>query len=367
MAIGMSQTIQVLGRSYPSYYTERATAPAPVGQDWEPILTLNNPFEGAAPAELNIYAADPHLKNSDFQRWELSIQNEIIPQWNVEFSYSGAKTARYHRFMLGNVPLPGPGSIQERRPNPNFGRFNIMADGHSTSSNRLSVSLRKRLSMGFSMDASYEFGRSFSDLGQGDPSNPRDLKSERAPDTNRNSAVHEFNLSFIYDLPIGRGQIIPTEWAGGLRHLIEGWRISGIASYQSGSLFNPILPGDFNNDGVRGDRPDRIGPGGLQKSERSIDRWFATEDFMFPAEYSFGNSGRNILTGPGSRNWDISFVKRIQVSRDGNIFELRVQLFNAFNHTNFNTPNRTVGTSSFGKIFGASRSREIEIAVKYSF
>ena len=49
------------------------------------------------------------------------------------------------------------------------------------------------------------------------------------------------------------------------------------------------------------------------------------------------------------------------------MFELRVQLFNAFNHANLFNPNVTVGTSVFGKIFGADRSREIEIAVKYTF
>jgi hypothetical protein len=354
----MSSSIPALGRSYPVYYKERAQAP-----EGKPMLTLSNPFE-AIPVEVEISAADPRLRNTEFQNWELSIENEILPQWNIEFSYFGSRTHHYQSFLVGNVPQPGPGPIQERRPNPNFGRFNIMTDGRGASSNTLRASLQKRLSMDFSADAFYKFDRSFSDLGAGDPSNPRDLKSERAP---KSTPVHEFNLSFIYDLPIGPGRAIPLEWAGRLRGLVEGWRISGIASYQSGFLFNPMLPGDYNNDGVRADRPDQINPGTVEKSHRSIDRWFATEAFVFPAQFRFGNSGRNILVGPGTRNWDISFVKRTHGGRDGDIFELRIQLFNAFNHTNFSIPNATVGTSSFGRIFGAGRSREIEIAVKYSF
>jgi len=304
------------------------------------------------------------MRNANSYEWELSIENEIIPQWNVEFTYSGSRTTGSDRFIVANVPVPGPGSIQERRPNPDFGRFSILTAGGSSSSNSLRATLRKRLSLGFSVDASYEYGRTFSSIGSSDPSNPRDLRSERAPG---NDPVHEFDLSFIYDLPIGRGRAFSTEWAGAWRRLIEGWRSSGIASFRTGELFHPRLPGDFNNDGVRGDRPDRLGPGKVPESERSIDRWFATEDFVYPAQYGFGNSGRDILVGPGSRNWDISFIKRTQVSRDGDIFELRVHLFNAFNHTNFDNPNTTVGTSSFGKIFGAARSREIEIAVKYLF
>jgi hypothetical protein len=127
------------------------------------------------------------------------------------------------------------------------------------------------------------------------------------------------------------------------------------------------MAGDPNNDGVRGDRPDRIASGELPVSQRSIDRWFDTGAFVAPPQYGFGNCGRNILAGPGKHNWDISFIKRTQVSREGNMVELRVQLFNAFNHANFNNPNTTVGTSLFGKIFGADRAREIEIAVKYTF
>ena len=355
----MDESFEVLGRSYPSYYTEKAEAP-----EGEPKLTLSNPFEGAVPAELTIQGAEPRMRNSYAQEWDLFIQNEIFPKWNIEISYSGSKTTGSDRFIVANVPRPDDGAIQERRPNPNFGRFSILTSGGSSSSNSMRATLRKRLSLGFSVDASYEWSRTFSSLGSSDPSNPRDLRSERAPSS---SPVHRFELSFIYDLPIGRGQAISTAWAGGLGRLMEGWRISGIASYQTGGLFNPRLPGDFNNDGVRGDRPDRIGPGTVPESERSIDGWFATEAFVLPAPYSFGNSGRNILVGPGSRNWDISFVKRTQVSRDGDVFELRVQLFNAFNHTNFDNPNTTFGTKLFGTIFGAERAREIEIAVKYLF
>jgi hypothetical protein len=149
--------------------------------------------------------------------------------------------------------------------------------------------------------------------------------------------------------------------------LLEGWRISGITTVQTGSFFTPTMAGDPNNDGVRADLPNRVASGELLRQERSIDRWFATEAFLGPPQYGFGNSGRNILVGPAKNKWDISFIKRTQVSREGNMVDLRVQLFNAFNHANFSTPSTTLGTSVFGKIFGADRAREIEIAVKYTF
>ena len=69
----------------------------------------------------------------------------------------------------------------------------------------------------------------------------------------------------------------------------------------------------------------------------------------------------------GKRNRDISLIKRTRVTEGGSLLEFRVQFFNAFNHANFDAPETTFGTGVFGRIFGADRAREIEIALKYSF
>jgi hypothetical protein len=181
-----------------------------------------------------------------------------------------------------------------------------------------------------------------------------------------------FNLDYILDLPIGRDKLISTRWAGKFAQLFEGWRISGITSIMGGFPFNPEIFGDPNNDGVWGDRPNRIGPGTLPKSKRTINKWFETADFVAPDVTGpnpqwFGNSGRNILTTPGTTTWDISILKRTRVTKDGNMLEFRTQFFNAFNHVNFQQPNNFMNTPTFGVISGADPSREIEIALKYTF
>ena len=91
-----------------------------------------------------------------------------------------------------------------------------------------------------------------------------------------------------------------------------------------------------------------------------------TADFEAPPAYGFGDAGRNILMAPGYHVWDISLIKQTRLS-DGDLLEFRVEFFNAFNQVNFERPNADFGTSVFGKIFGAERAREIEIALKYSF
>ncbi len=72
---------------------------------------------------------------------------------------------------------------------------------------------------------------------------------------------------------------------------------------------------------------------------------------------------------PNSSPWarHETFTRVISGVGSGNALEFRVQLFNAFNDTNFPKPDTTFGTSVFGNIFGAGRAREIEIALNYSF
>jgi hypothetical protein len=351
---------EFLGRNYPFFYTERAES-----SEDSPDIDLSRPFQNATRTELNILAIDPQLRNNYIQNWQLTMQNEFLRNWNLELSYKGVKSSRSQRTLIGNVPLPGPGSIQSRRPNPEFGRFSILTGSGSRSAHALRADLKKRVSRGVSLQAGYTWNREFNDE-YGEPSNPRNLRLERAPD----GGDQYFSLNYIWDLPLGRGQAFPLEWSGKMRTLFEGWRLSGITTINTGGRFNPRLAGDPNNDGVRGDRPNRIGSGELPSRQRSIDQWFSTADFVAwpPTQpYGFGNSGRKVLVAPGSRNWDLSIIKRTKITGSGNLLEFRVQLFNAFNNTNFSVPNSAFGTSSFGKIFGAGRAREIEIALKFSF
>jgi hypothetical protein len=228
------------------------------------------------------------------------------------------------------------------------------------------VQLRKRLSNYFSLQSEFSWFKVFTDnTFGGDPLNPRDLAAEKGVASFR--PPKELSVNYIFDVPVGPGRAFPLTWTGKLRVLLEGWRISGITRIRDGRPFHPTLFGDYNNDGLTADRPDRLGSGRLPKSEQTIDRWFAVEDFAEPAPYAFGNSGRSILYGPGEVIWDISLIRGIKLSDSGKRLEFRFQMFNAFNNVNFDQPFAIYGSSLFGKVFGAGESREIEIALKYSF
>ena len=354
-----------IGKNFPFYYIEKADSPT------SPDLDLSNPFASAIASETTVRALDPGIRNPYRQEWQAVVQYNFAQSWDLNLRYTGRKNTRQHRFIPANVPLPAPAGepIQPRRPNPDFGQFTIATSGASYSSNALNAMIRRRMTGFFSIQAEFQWMRAFSDS-TSSPSNPRDYAAERA--YSGYGGPLELRVNYLLDLPIGRDQLISTRWAGKLGFLLEGWRISGITTLQSGGYFHPVMFGDPNNDGVWSDRPNRIGPGNLPSDQRSIDKWFETADFVAPDLSGdnpqwFGNSGRNILVEPGERNWDVSFIKRTRITDGGDLLEFRVQLFNAFNHANFRRPGSFLGTETFGVISNANDGREIEIALKYTF
>jgi hypothetical protein len=352
--------ISYLGHNFPFYYVDSVQSSITA-----PSVDVADPFSAAVPVEMNIRGIDPRLRNPYYQDWQLGVEGELLNYWRLQAYYRGDKGTRLIRVLPANVPLPGPEELQSRRPNPAFGRFTLVTNSGSYSNNALILDAERRFSGGFSIDTGFRWTRTFSDSFPGNPNNVRDLRAERAVvgyQPNR-----RFSLRYILNLPFGSGRSL----GGGIRsgwmqRLISGWRLTGITSIQDGTAFTVYSAGDLNNDGLGGERPNRVGSGRLSSDQPSIDRWFATEDFMEPGPYSFGNAGRSILTGPAYSNWDLSIIKQTRFS-DGKQVELRVELFNAFNHANFDQPEAVLGNSTFGKIFGAGRAREIEVALKYSF
>jgi hypothetical protein len=81
---------------------------------------------------------------------------------------------------------------------------------------------------------------------------------------------------------------------------------------------------------------------------------------------SFGDAGRNILQGPGLRDASLSMIRNSRVS-EGLDLQVRVEFFNAFNHTNFDLPDIFLGSPTFGKILSAGNPRRIQVGVKLIF
>jgi len=116
--------------------------------------------------------------------------------------------------------------------------------------------------------------------------------------------------------------------------------------------------------------PNRIGSGAVDN--QTITHWFDPLAFQSPGTYIYGNSGRNILTGPGTTEFDLSVFKNFALSaNESHRLQFRAEAFNVLNTPQFNNPNAQIGFSGVGQITSAGSpplfqrtSREIQLALK---
>ena len=112
------------------------------------------------------------------------------------------------------------------------------------------------------------------------------------------------------------------------------------------------------------DRPNLLRNPAL--SQPGPDRWFDTTAFTVPPFGSFGNAGRNILTGPGYRNVNVSVIKTTGLSERARL-QFRAEAFNLLNRVNLDLPDIFVGSPTFGKIQSAESPRRIQFGLKLLF
>ena len=175
----------------------------------------------------------------------------------------------------------------------------------------------------------------------------------------------------VVDLPFGEGHRFLSD-NGWLTTVLSGWETYGIITLQSGRPFTVALLPDIDNSGTgrsslgfgANDRPNIVGDPTL--ANPTPERWFNTAAFAFSPFGTFGNAGRNILDGPGYQNFNASLVKNTALSERLNL-QLRAEVFNLFNHPNFNLPDNFLGSPTFGRITSAREPRHIQFGVKVLF
>src|SRR5262249_540069 len=120
--------------------------------------------------------------------------------------------------------------------------------------------------------------------------------------------------------------------------VLGGWQLYWIAYLETGQFFSPSFAGaDPSNTNSTGGLPDRVANGNLPSGQRSISHWFDTSAFVRPPQGRFGNSGVNILEGPGLQEHSLTLGKTFAVTERFR-FTFMAAAQNALNHPNFDVP-----------------------------
>ena len=344
------------------------------------------------------------------QQWNLNLQRELPSGILFEAAYIGSKGTRLIDGEGGGVTLnqlppsfmsqgttlqtlvanpfvgliPYPTSTlsnaqvqrgQLLRPYPQYtGLGSFRKPQGNSIYHALTLRADKRFSNGLSMLVAYTRGKLIDDVSQtvtflGPAGNKQDAYNRHAERSiSTQDVAQRLVFSYVYELPFGKGKKLFGGAPSLVNHLIGGWQINGITTYQSGTPL--IITQSQNNAGIfsPGQRPNWTGESarieGGSTNDR-IARWFDISQFTAAPSFSFGSTPRTMpdVRNPGTKLWDISFFKNNYFREKYNM-QFRVEMFSAFNTPQFGAPGAQVGSSNFGVIGGAGGARQIQLALK---
>jgi hypothetical protein len=345
-------------------------------------------------------------------QWNLSYQRQFLTNMMVDVTYMGNKTTHIWSGYEENPVIYIPGNCvagqygltaagpcsntttanRQARSllqllNPAEGKYYAAngvaqtfddARGHY---NALRLGLTRRLSDGWSLNTNYTLskcineGEPGTDINNQFPVPITDTNSSHpAPDVSTNRGPcnvdrrHNFNMSTVL--------ISPGIGSGLLGTLTRDWQAGFVWQMRSGSPITPTTTGDFALTnlpqrpiltGTDPNLPDDQRVQGQTGSSQSI-AWFNLDAFAPNTPGNWGNTPRGYLTGPAFWNVDASFSRNIPVRN--NRFELRIEVFNLFDHENWANPTVQIGSTSLtnGRVTNTVNDpRIMQFAIKYNF
>ncbi|MCC6540199.1 MAG: TonB-dependent receptor, partial [Bryobacterales bacterium] len=346
------------------------------------------------------------------QQWNLNIQRELPGTVSVELAYVGNKGTKLTDGPLGHqlnqlttAQLALGTALQQSVPNPfqpyvktgalsratvtrgqllrafpqYLGVYNFRPASGSSIYHAVQARVEKRFSRGLTLLASFTGGKLIEDTSQtvgflGPAPTHQDVYNRRA---SRSLASQDVNrrlvLSYVYDLPIGRGKAFASNMPKAVDLVLGHWQVNGIVTFSTGV---PLAIATQQNNSqsfsaaqwanVNGSDPNL--PSGRSVDER-LARWFDTSVFSQPAAFTFGNGPRVLPTvrRDGIRSWDFSLFKNIPI-REAVRVEFRAEFFNFTNTPNWGAPGQALGNAQFGVVNAMGNApRQVQFGLKVYF
>jgi outer membrane receptor protein involved in Fe transport len=323
-----------------------------------PLRTANPNAAGQ-----NRIGIQPDFRVPYVQQWNLAVQRQVPGGQQLTVAYVGTKGTRLVQGweqLAGinfNQAVPGDGAVNNRRRWPQHGNVSIFTSNANSTYHSMQATLVKRWANSLHYQLAYTWSHAIDnrEITQLPISDLRGAKGN-----SDNDVRHQFRSTFGYQLP----------WAA--KKLWGGWELNGALSLYTGFPFSVLAGSNTLNNGEN-TRADRLRDGTLPGSERTIARWFNLDAFSNPGFRLYGNGGRNVLNGPGTRTLDFSVFKNFPVG-EGRRVQFRAESFNISNTPQFNQPTASIGAANSGRILSAGSEatlqrtqRQVQLALKLLF
>ncbi len=340
-------------------------------------------FVGTNYSGRNVSWWDPNMRNPYVLNWNANVQYEISPNYLLSLSYTGsAGVALIENWNINAMPVnfgsnnpalqaAAFAAPQNYRPYPQFGNITELSNfGHSTY-HAGTVKIEKRYSRGLTFTGSYTFSKAIDEQDSNTTGDGVAPVQDRSLDKGRAGydRTHVVVASATYELPMGMGKRFLNR--GGVSNTIfGGYEIAWIETVQSGlpmtftfanSPYNyfPTYAGDRYPNVNAGCKPalysnwkDLMASSTDRYDQAYINAVMGMSCFSYPAAFTPGDAGRNIVTGPGFVASAISVKKTIRF-RERYLIQARLDMNNPFKNWAFSNPSTTVdyvNPQLFGKI-----------------
>ena len=332
------------------------------------VVTSGSTLVANTPA----YSQDPNAKTPYSEQWHATIEQQIPFATVLKIAYVGTRGEHLDHLRdinAGPIAAGGATTVSAVRPYPFFAQINELETRQISNYNALQVTAERR-AHGLGFLASYTYSHALDDA-TGSPG----------------TVTNPFNIPFDYgnadtDIPnrvVGSVTYeLPFKGTGTLGGLVNGWQINSVFNFFDGAPFS-VLSSAGVGDGLtpRAQLLSGNGNGSLPANQRqhlpNAGTWFNTAAFTNAPAGTWGNTRRNILQGPGTKDVDFSVFKNTHIT-ERSVLQLRVETFNLANTPQFNNPAATVGAGTFGKVSSAGTEptfqrleRQIQLAAKVTF
>jgi carboxypeptidase family protein/TonB-dependent receptor-like protein len=228
--------------------------------------------------------------------------------------------------------------------------------------NSLQASVEKRFSHGLQLQAAYTWSKSLDWASSFEETvNPFNYKSSRA--LSLFNSAQRFVLNYYWEFPVPRYQ-------GFKGKALDDWSMSGILQLQSGFPIRIQTQDDAELISslffLSADAPQLTGPLQILNPKKNGNFYLNPSQFSDPTPGTFSTTPRSICCGPGEKQFDVTFSKRIALT-EAKYFQFRADIFNLFNKTEFVNPDGNFSDSTFGQVQQARDPREVQFALKFYF
>jgi hypothetical protein len=285
----------------------------------------------------------------------------LTPQQNLQANIADENLRRLHAYDT-TPGWCGYNSVTLLQ-NPCLGQTQEEANLGWSNYDAADVTVNHRFSNGFSLMASYVFGKYLDIISYGaegglGPRDPTDFRLNYGPSDS--DVRNRVTSSYIYQLPKLKSA------HGILAGLVNDWQNQGVLIAQTGRPYTVTSNQDTGATGIGGDFADLVPSVSVKPSHRGVAEYFNTAAFTEAAPDSYGTSSRGMLYGPSLVNMDFSLFKEFPIHEFGKV-QFRSEFFNLFNHPNFNSMDTGIGDGTFGQLTGANSGRIAQFALKYLF